>query len=188
MTGSSKVFFIDSRADGRERNLTKYRRLISSLNLQQIVSEGDLVAVKVSFGERGNLTYLRPQYVRPVVDEIIRLGGRPFLTDSNTLYAGGRTNSRDHVITAMQNGFGFGVTGAPVVIAGGLLGLDYRTVAIEGEHFREAKIVPEALDADAIVSLAHFKGHMICGFGGRCSITCGSRANWSICAGNTRGC
>ncbi|MBE0428823.1 MAG: DUF362 domain-containing protein [Thermoleophilia bacterium] len=162
----SKVFFIDSRADSRERNISKYRQLISRLGLKSIISEGDLVAVKVSFGERGNLTYLRPQYVRPVVDEIIRLGGRPFLTDSNTLYAGGRTNSRDHAITAMENGFGYAVTGAPVVIAGGLLGIDYRTVPVAGEHFQEAKIVPEALDADVIISLAHFKGHMICGFGG----------------------
>ena len=166
MNSPSKVHFIDSRADSRERNLTKYRRLLTRLDLGHVISEGDLVAVKVSFGERGNLTYIRPQYIRPVVDEIKRHGGRPFLTDSNTLYAGGRTNSRDHVITAMENGFGHEVTGAPIVIAGGLLGLDYRTVPLDGEHFKEAKIVPEALDADAIISLAHFKGHMICGFGG----------------------
>lgn len=166
MAKPSKVFFIDSRADSRERNLTKYRRLLAKLNLGKVIENGDLVAVKLSFGEHGNLTYLRPQYVRPVVDEIKRLGGRPFLTDSNTLYAGGRQNSREHVITAEENGFGLAVTGAPIVIAGGLLGLDYRPVPIEGEHFQEAKIVAEAVDADVIVSLAHFKGHMICGFGG----------------------
>lgn len=166
MPKAAKVFFISSRADSRERNLTKYRRLIAKLGLGKIVEEGDLVAIKLSFGEHGNLTYLRPQYVRPVVDEVLRLGGRPFLTDSNTLYTGGRYNSRDHMVTALQNGFGFEVTGAPIVIAGGLLGLDYRTVTVKGEHFQEAKVVPEALDADAIISLAHFKGHMICGFGG----------------------
>lgn len=166
MASASEVFFIDSHADSRERNLVRYGRLLRQMNLQAVINEGDLVAVKLSFGERGNLTYLRPQYVRPVIDEIKRLGGRPFLTDSNTLYAGGRTNSRDHAITALRNGFGFDVTGAPVVIAGGLLGLDYRTVALKGEHFSEAKVVAEAIDADAIISLAHFKGHMICGFGG----------------------
>lgn len=166
MPEPAKVFFISSRADSRERNLTKYRRLIAKLGLNQVVSEGDLVAIKLSFGEHGNLTYLRPQYVRPVVDEVLRLGGRPFLTDSNTLYAGGRHNSRDHMLTALGNGFGFEATGAPIVIAGSLLGLDYRMVPIAGEHFQEAKIVPEAIDADATISLAHFKGHMICGFGG----------------------
>ncbi len=162
----SKVFFVSSRADSRERNLTKYHRLLKNLDLSQVVDEGDLVAIKTSFGERGNFTYLRPQYIRVVVDEVLRLGGKPFLTDANTLYAGGRWNSRDHMITAIENGFGYEVTGAPIVIAGGLLGFDYRTVPVQGEHFGEAKVVPEALDADAIISVAHFKGHMICGFGG----------------------
>ncbi|MHB8858962.1 MAG: DUF362 domain-containing protein [Thermoleophilia bacterium] len=162
----SKVYFISSRADSRERNLTKYHRLLKKLDLGHVVRENDLVAIKLSFGERGNLTYLRPQYVRVVVDEVKRLGGRPFLTDANTLYAGGRQNSCEHMITALENGFGYEVTGAPIVIAGGLLGFDYRTMPVSGEHFMEAKVVPEAADADAIISLAHFKGHMICGFGG----------------------
>lgn len=166
MTDASPVYFISSRADGRERNLTKYQRLLKNIDLSRIVAENDLVAIKLSFGEKGNLTYLRPQYVRVVVKEVKRLGGRPFLTDANTLYAGGRQNSRDHMITALENGFGMEVTGAPVVIAGGLLGFDYRNAPVAGEYFQEAKIVPEALDADAIISLAHFKGHMICGFGG----------------------
>lgn len=162
----SKVYFISSRANSRERNLTKYRRLLKNLDLGRIIGERDLVAIKTSFGERGNLTYLRPQYVRVIVDEVKRLGGRPFLTDANTLYAGGRQNSCDHVVTAIENGFGYEVTGAPIVISGGLLGFDYRTVPVNGEHFTEAKIAPAALDADAIISVAHFKGHMICGFGG----------------------
>lgn len=166
MSKPSKVFFIDSRAGSKQRNLGKYGRLLAQLNLGKIIEEGDLVAIKLSFGERGNLTYIRPQYVRPVVDEVKRLGGRPFLTDANTLYPGGRQNSRDHVITAIENGFDFSITGAPIVIAGGLLGLDYRTVPVKGHYFQEAKIVPEAVDADAIVSLSHFKGHMISGFGG----------------------
>jgi len=162
----SEVFFVSSRADSRERNLTKYRRLLQKLDLGKIVQKDDLVAIKTSFGEQGNLTYLRPQYIKVVVDEVKRLGGRPFLTDTNTLYAGGRQNSRDHMITALENGFGYEVTGAPIVFAGGLLGFEYRTVPVNGEHYSEAKISPAALDADAIISVAHFKGHMICGFGG----------------------
>ncbi|MCL6106490.1 MAG: DUF362 domain-containing protein [Actinobacteria bacterium] len=162
----SKVYFISSRADSRERNLTKYQRLLKNLSLNRVVAGGDLVAIKLSFGERGNFNYLRPQYVRVVVDEIKRLGGRPFLTDANTLYAGGRHNSRDHLITALENGFGYEVTGAPIVIADGLLGHDYRSVPVDGAHFREVKISSVPLDADAIISLAHFKGHMVCGFGG----------------------
>lgn len=162
----TKVYFISSRADSKERNVKKYRRLLKGLDLGKIIDKDDLVAIKTSFGEQGNLTFLRPQYVRIVVDEVKALGGRPFLTDSNTLYAGGRQNSRDHHITAIENGFTFSVTGAPVVIADGLRGRDFRTVPVEGEHFQEAKIAALALDTDVIISLAHFKGHMVCGFGG----------------------
>ena len=163
---SNSVFFISSRADSKERNVKKYRRLLGKLELQRIIHQGDLVAIKTSFGEQGNLAYLRPQYARLVVDEVKRIGGKPFLTDSNTLYAGGRQNSRDHHITAIENGFTYSVTGAPVVIADGLKGRDFRTVPLDGEHFQEAKITALALDSDAIISLAHFKGHMVCGFGG----------------------
>ncbi|MHB8968103.1 MAG: DUF362 domain-containing protein [Thermoleophilia bacterium] len=162
----STVYFVSSRANSREKNLTKYRRLLARLDLSRVVSEGDLVAIKVSFGEHGNMTYVRPQYARVVVDEVKRLGGRPFLTDSNTLYVGGRENARDHAIIALENGFGYEVTGAPIVIADGLLGFDYRTVPVQGEHFQEAKVASVALDADAIIALSHFKGHMVCGFGG----------------------
>lgn len=162
----STVYFISSRADSRERNLAKYQRLLGRLNLGRVVSEGDLVAIKLSFGEQGNFAFLRPQYVRVVVDEVKRLGGRPFLTDGNTLYAGGRQNSRDHIITALENGFSYSATGAPVIMADGLLGLDYRTVPVKGRHFSEVKIGTAALDADAIIALTHFKGHMIFGFGG----------------------
>ncbi|RJQ44239.1 MAG: DUF362 domain-containing protein [Gaiellales bacterium] len=161
-----KVYFISSRADSRERNVKKYRRMLRELDFGRIITSGDLVAIKTSFGEQGNLTYLRPQYARLVVDEVKRLGGKPFLTDSNTLYAGGRQNSRDHIVTAVENGFTYSVTGAPVVIADGLKGRDFRTVPIEGRHFSEAKIAALALDSNAIISLAHFKGHMVCGFGG----------------------
>ncbi|MHB8175520.1 MAG: DUF362 domain-containing protein [Thermoleophilia bacterium] len=162
----AKVYFISSRADSRDRSLDKYRRLLKTLDLGQVVDQGDLVAIKTSFGEHGNFTYLRPQYVRVVVDEVKRLGGRPFLTDANTLYAGGRHNSRDHLITAMENGFGYEVTGAPIVIADGLVGRDYRLVPVQGVHFQEVKVASVPLDADALISLAHFKGHMVCGFGG----------------------
>lgn len=160
------VYFISSRSNSKERTLIKYRRLLARFDLGRFVKKDDLTAIKVSFGERGNFTYLRPQYVRVVVDEVKRLGGRPFLTDANTLYAGGRQNSRDHIITAIENGFDYGVTGAPIIIADGILGHDHREVRIKGEYFDEVRIASAALDADAIISLAHFKGHMVCGFGG----------------------
>ncbi|MEK7816923.1 MAG: DUF362 domain-containing protein, partial [Actinomycetota bacterium] len=162
----SKVYFVSSRTSNRDRNLDKYRRLLKRLDLGRIVDEGDLVAIKLSFGERGNFAYLRPQYVRVVVDEVKRLGGKPFLTDGNTLYAGGRQNSCEHTVTAIENGFSYSVTGAPIVMADGLLGHDYRPVPVKGDHFQEVKIGSVQFPAGLATGLTHFKGHMIFGFGG----------------------
>jgi hypothetical protein len=139
-----------------------YRRA----GLGGIVAKGDLVALKVHFGERGNTAFLRPQYVRRLVDLVRKSGGKPFLTDANTLYVGGRSNAVDHLETAVLHGFDFAVTGAPVVIADGLTGKDYVEVAVNLKHFRTVKIASAACHADALLVVSHFKGHVATGFGG----------------------
>lgn len=162
----SLVHFVSSGATSAERNHAKFLRLLRRVRLQRIITAGDLVAIKLSFAERGNFGYIRPQFVRMLVDEVMRLGGKPFLTDTNTLYSGERDNSRDHTLLALEHGFGYNATGAPIVIADGLLGQEYRLVPLNGYHFSEARVSSVALDADVIISFSHFKGHMVCGFGG----------------------
>jgi uncharacterized Fe-S center protein len=125
-----------------------------------------LVAIKLHFGEPGNLAYIRPPFIRRVVDIVKKLNGRPFLTDANTLYVGQRSNSVDHLESAIQNGFDYAVVGAPLIIADGLTGKDYIKVKIEGKHFQEVNIGSAAHHADAMIVVSHFKGHELMGFGG----------------------
>ncbi|MCL5045951.1 MAG: DUF362 domain-containing protein, partial [Actinobacteria bacterium] len=126
----------------------------------------DLVAIKLHFGERGNTAYIRPQFLRRVVDKVRASGARPFLTDANTLYVGSRSNAVDHLQTAVENGFDYAVVNAPLVIADGLIGMDYETVRIDGKWFKKVKIGSALVQADGIISVAHFKGHGATGFGG----------------------
>lgn len=163
---AAEVFFTDMRARQGLNMLDKLERLFDAAGLGEIISPGDLVALKVHFGERGNTGYVRPQFIRRVVDKVKARGGKPFLTDANTLYVGSRANAVDHIQTAIENGFDFAVVGAPIVIADGLTGKDYRHVEINGKHFREVKIGTAVLDADAIIAITHFKGHEMTGFGG----------------------
>lgn len=163
---SSTVFFADMRERKGRNKLDKVVRLMEAADFGSVISEGDLVAVKIHFGERGNTSYIHPVLVRAVIDRIRDYGGKPFLTDANTLYVGSRSNAVDHLKTAVMNGFDYSVAGAPLIIADGLRGMDYVTVETPFRHFSEVKISSAAHHADAIVALSHFKGHEIAGFGG----------------------
>ena len=163
----AKVYFTNLRTHARESQLDKLKRLIRRAGIEQIDFENKFVAIKIHFGELGNLSFLRPNYARAVADVVKELGGKPFLTDCNTLYVGSRKNALEHIDTAYQNGFSPFATGCQIIIADGLKGTDEALVPVEGgEYVREAKIGQALMDADIVISLTHFKGHEQAGFGG----------------------
>ena len=162
----AKVYFSDLRTD-EISTLEKLRRLMKAAGFEQIDFKDKYVAVKLHFGEPGNMAYLRPNWARVVCDYVRALGGKPFLTDCNTLYVGGRANALDHLDSAMLNGYSPMTTGAQCIIADGLKGEDYDLVPIRGgKYLRAAKIGRAIMDADIFISLSHFKGHESTGFGG----------------------
>jgi uncharacterized Fe-S center protein len=176
----SKVYFTDFRTKLGEGLPTKLKRLIKDAGIGQIDMDNKFVAIKMHFGELGNLGYLRPNYAKAVADMVKTLGGKPFLTDCNTLYPGSRKNALEHLECAWENGFTPLTVGCPVIIADGLKGTDDITVpVIGGEYIKEAKIGHAIMDADVFISLTHFKGHEMTGFGGtikNIGMGCGSRA------------
>ena len=164
---ASKVYFTDFRAGIGNNLLDKLRRLCITAGIKDIDMEGKFVAIKMHFGELGNCAYLRPNYVKAVADLIKELGGVPFLTDCNTLYPGSRKNAVDHLNCAEINGFNSVTTGCHVIIADGLRGTDDVEVpVVNGEYCKTALIGRTLMDADVIISLSHFKGHEMTGFGG----------------------
>ncbi|APM38944.1 DUF362 domain-containing protein [Clostridium kluyveri] len=176
----SKVYFTDFRTKLGEGLPTKLKRLIKDAGIGQIDMDNKFVAIKMHFGELGNLGYLRPNYAKAVADMVKELGGKPFLTDCNTLYPGSRKNALEHLECAWENGFTPLTVGCPVIIGDGLKGTDDIAVpVIGGEYIKEAKIGHAIMDADVFISLTHFKGHEMAGFGGtikNIGMGCGSRA------------
>ena len=177
----SKVFFTDFRTKAHGDGLpTKLRKLILKAGLKDIDMDGKFVAIKMHFGELGNISYLRPNYARAVVDAVKSLGGKPFLTDCNTMYPGSRKNAIEHLYCAWENGFTPLTVGCPIIIGDGLKGTDDVDVPVEGgEYVKSAKIGRAVMDADIFISLSHFKGHEMTGFGGaikNIGMGCGSRA------------
>ena len=177
---ASKVYWADFRADFRENLQQKLTRLMKTAGMGEIDFDNNYVAIKMHFGEPGNLAFLRPNWAKTVADFVKERGGKPFLTDCNTLYVGGRKNGLDHLDTAMLNGFNPMTTGCQVIIADGIKGNDEVEVPVEGgEYVKNAKIGRAVMDADVFISLTHFKGHESAGFGGtlkNIGMGCGSRA------------
>jgi len=162
----SKVYFIDLKSSYKENILSKLQKILQAAGLAKTVTPRDLVAIKLHFGEMGNTAFIRPVFIRKIVDTITKSGGLPFLTDANTLYADQRCNTPRHITTAIHNGFAFSVVNAPIVIADGLKGKSEIAVHINQKHFKDVFIAADVVEADSLVSVAHFKGHELCGFGG----------------------
>ena len=176
----SKVYYTSMRTGFDNGLLDKLKRLIKKAGIENIDFDGKYTAIKMHFGEPGNLAFLRPNYAKVVADTVKELGGKPFLTDCNTLYVGGRKNALDHIESAYVNGFSPLSTGCHIIIGDGLKGTDEVYIPVEGgEYVKEAKIGRAIMDADVFISLAHFKGHEATGFGGtlkNIGMGCGSRA------------
>ena len=175
----SKVYFTNLRVPMGTSRLDKLQRLIRAAGIGEIDFEKKMTAIKIHFGEPGNLSFLRPNYAKAVADVVKELGGVPFLTDCNTLYPGRRKNALEHLESAYENGYSPFSTGCHIIIGDGLKGSDDVEVPVQGgEYIQTAKIGRAIMDADIFISLSHFKGHEQAGFGGaikNIGMGCGSR-------------
>lgn len=144
------------------RNLMEEaNRLYDATGTFNCIEKGDLVAVKLHVGELGNPYYVQPFFVHDIVRRIKEVGGKPFLTDSNTYYHAQRNNAYEHMLTALTNGFNM----APFIVADGLRSENYRTVKTKG-ILQEIEVSGAIAEADAMIVVSHDKGHELSGFGG----------------------
>ena len=176
---TSKVYFTNLRTTPSSNLLDKMERLVKRAGIANIDFQNQFVAIKIHFGEPGNLAFIRPNYAARMATLLRNLGAKPFLTDCNTLYSGRRANAVDHLESAMENGFNPISAKCDVIIADGLKGTEYREIEIDGEYCKAPKIGSAIADADIIISMNHFKGHEQTGFGGalkNIGMGCGSRA------------
>lgn len=163
----SKVYFASVHSHGKQASLLyKIQKLYEAIGFDKLVEKDDIVAIKVHFGEKGNTAHVNPTFVRQIVDKIREKGGKPFLTDTNTLYNGARANAVDHLETAIYNGFAYSVVNAPIIIADGIYSKNSVEVEIDKKHFKRVKIAKEIESMSKMFVVSHFKGHEMAGFGG----------------------
>lgn len=174
----SKVYFSSLKNKKFMSPLNKLKKLLNKLDPKGNIEKGNLVAIKVHFGELGNTAFINPIYLRPILETVKSLGGKPYLTDTNTLYVGMRTNSIDHLHNAYLNGFNYSTLQVPIIIGDGLRGENSVNVPIDGELLKSVKLASDIINADCMIVVSHFKGHEVSGFGGaikNISMGCASR-------------
>lgn len=163
---ASDVYYMDFKTSPGKGLEKKFTGLLRKAGLDEMEAKRKFIALKVHFGEEGNLGYIQHDYARLLSTMLKERGALPFLTDTNTLYSGRRANAVEHIEQAHSHGFTPLSTGCNVIIADGLKGTDYTEVEIKGKHCEKAKIGRAIVDADAIIFLTHFKGHEVAVFGG----------------------
>ncbi|MCK4666025.1 DUF362 domain-containing protein, partial [Candidatus Dependentiae bacterium] len=160
------VFFTDFHPASGKNILEKIKKLISKLKLKSRIRRNFIVGIKTHFGEYGNTAYIRPIFFQPIISSLTKLGAKVFLTDTNTLYIGMRSNSVDHIKNAIMNGFSYSSLGVPVIIADGLRSKNERKIKVDLKHFKHVYLAEDIISSDFIVVVSHFKGHEMTGFGG----------------------
>jgi uncharacterized protein len=161
----SEVFLTNTRCRPHRGMVQKLAELAERAGLAEVVGRRDLVAIKTHLGEAGSTAFVPVMYLRRLALEVKKLGGKPFVTDANTLYVGSRANAINHLLTASSHGFTQESLGAPVIIADGLKGHDFVEIAIKGKFFDKVKISAAAVHADALVIVSHLTGHELTAFG-----------------------
>jgi uncharacterized Fe-S center protein len=178
--GSVRVFFVPAcSADGPNALSAKAGRALAALDFLEALEPEDFCALKIHFGERNNKGYIKPEWLRAIVAAVRAEAPRVFLTDSNTLYVGPRSNSVEHIRLAWSHGFRPDILDVPVIIADGLIGRDVQAAAGGGARVGEAKIASAILSADALLALSHVTGHVQTGIGAaikNLGMGCASRA------------
>ncbi len=126
------------------------------------------VAVKLSTGEPGGHNFLSPDLIG---DFVQGLGAT--IVECNTAYGGARSSTESHLQAAADHGF-TAIADVDIMDADGSMSLPMEG----GAHLTEDLVGAHLANYDYVVSLAHFKGHAMGGFGGaikNCSIGIASR-------------
>jgi hypothetical protein len=142
-----------------EKHLLNNLRKVVAEKIKGRFSEGEKIAIKMHMGEYGNLNYVRPPIAELIVDELKKIGAKPFVFDAPVLYLGSRDTVEKYQETARKNGFTKETMGCPVVISN-------EEVEVKSKYISKLKLAKELYEAGGMIVLSHFKGHEMASFGG----------------------
>ncbi len=162
----AQIYFTSFRSSFSDPFFERFKKILKKVNFENDFKKNDFVGIKTHFGELGNVSYVQPAYIRFIAQYYKNHPVRLFVTDTNTIYVGSRSDAVNHLHNAYANGFSYATLGIPIIIADGLLGLDYVEVTIDKEIFNKVKIAKVISELNKMIVVSHVKGHMVGGFGG----------------------
>jgi len=166
----SKVFFSPTDKTNEVSLTSRVESLWRAADLESVLENNALTALKLHVGEPGNVTHVAPEIAGALVHCIRRSGGVPFLTDTAVLYKSPRDNGVGHSRVASEHGFGIEAIGAPFIPADGLLGDDEIELDVPTQkkktHFKSVAIASAIIKARSMIVLSHATGHIGTGLGG----------------------
>jgi len=161
----SIVYFTSFRSTAKSKFFTRFKNILDK-EVKNLARKNNIVGIKTHFGEGDNMGYVSPYYIRKLIEFLKPYEWKLFVTDTNTIYTGRRVNAVDHIELALSHGFSFTTINAPVIIADGVRGNDYREIEVDGEFYKKVKIASGIVNCDALIVVTHFKAHLATGFGG----------------------
>lgn len=176
----SKVYFIPANCKEEDEKIAKKtKKIFLKLGLDQKIDQNSLVGLKIHFGEEGNQGYIEPPWLIDLIQFLKKKTSTLFLTDTSTLYTGKRSNAVHHHHLAWKHGFRLKKLGIPVIFSDGLIGRDDEEIEVNLSRVKKARIARGFVDADSLICLSHFTGHVLTGFGAalkNMGMGCASRA------------
>lgn len=158
----SKIYFASIRATAFDYDYSlvgKFEEILNRLDLSNYIEKGSYVPIKMHLGSQGAYRVVRPVFLRKLVEAVRRVGGEPFITDTV------RIPGLEYLRVAGTNGINELSTGAPVILADGVFGMDSVTVS-SGPILGEIGVAAALHDAPAMIVVSHCKGHIASGYGG----------------------
>jgi uncharacterized Fe-S center protein len=159
----SDVYYHPVDSDTRPEEIKQItKRLLDTLIEKEGITLQQKIPLKVHSGEKGNVTFLKPETFDGIIDYLEERDIESCFIETSVLYGGKRFKKELHQQTAESHGF----TRLPIVFADGDHGEDFAEVEIDQKNFKTFKVGRAFQDYDQMLVLAHFKGHMLAGFGG----------------------
>ena len=154
MMEKSKVYYYNNLTN-LKAGVNKFFKMIA----EEIDAEEEKkIGIKIHFGERDNDTHVKPELLK----DLPKYFKEPVFVECNVLYRGNRLRKDDHIKQASEHGFDF----IEIDILDGEMGEDYTEIEIDTKNTQKAKIGKGLKNYDNLISIAHFKGHIVSGFGG----------------------
>ncbi len=163
----SEVFYVPFDAEeSREGICDKTHRLFLEAGLDDVLVPDRPSAVKTHFGEKDNDSFLTPDLIKTVIEEVRKAGAEPCLVETSTLYRGQRSNAMDHFKLAVAHGFGPEAMGCPLLFLDGMKGNMHVERSVGLKHFETVSVAADFTHIPSATIVTHLTGHVIGGFAG----------------------